>query len=86
MFLITCPYCGPRSQAEFVYERAVEAVAHPDASPAETVAALYTRTNPREFSWELWRHAYGCRAWLKLNRHRVTHEIAETTLVEGAVR
>jgi len=81
MFLITCPYCGPRSQAEFVYERAEEAVAHPDASPEETLTALYTRENPRGFAWELWRHAYGCRAWIRMRRHRTTHEIAEIEAV-----
>ena len=83
MFLIACPYCGPRSQAEFAYERAEEAVARPGDTPEATTLALYTRTNPRDFEWELWRHAYGCRAWLKIHRHRVTHEIAEIQLVGG---
>ena len=83
MFLITCPYCGPRSQAEFAYERAAEAVAHPSDSPEATVDALYTRTNARDYEWELWRHAYGCRAWLKIRRHRVTHQIAEIELIGG---
>ena len=83
MFLITCPYCGPRSQAEFAYERAVEAVAHPSDSPDATVEALYTRTNVRDYETELWRHAYGCRAWLKIRRHRVTHQIAEIDLIGG---
>ncbi len=83
MVLIACPYCGPRSQAEFVYERAVEAVARPSDTAEATVQALYTRTNPRDVEQELWRHAYGCRAWLKLRRHRVTHEITEILLVEA---
>ena len=83
MFLIACPHCGPRSQAEFAYERAEEAVARPTDSPEATIAALYTRTNPRDFEWELWRHAYGCRAWLRIRRHRVTHEIAAIELVGG---
>jgi sarcosine oxidase subunit delta len=25
---------------------------------------------------EIWRHTYGCRAWLVLTRDRVTHAIA----------
>jgi sarcosine oxidase subunit delta len=81
MFLITCPHCGPRSQAEFVYERAVEAIAYPDATPQATIEALYTRTNARDLSWELWRHAYGCRAWLRLLRHPVTHEVKQVQAV-----
>jgi sarcosine oxidase subunit delta len=81
MFLINCPHCGPRSQAEFVYERVVDAVAHPDASTEVAVEALYTRANARGFTWELWRHAYGCRGWIRLLRHSVTHEISEIQAV-----
>jgi heterotetrameric sarcosine oxidase delta subunit len=39
------------------------------------MAALFTRANPRGLDEELWRHTYGCRAWLVMMRHRVTHEI-----------
>ncbi|WP_295631863.1 sarcosine oxidase subunit delta [Novosphingobium sp.] len=75
MLLITCPHCGPRAQTEFVYERTVDAIVQPDADPTEAVAALFTRTNPRGLDEELWRHTYGCRAWLTMTRHRVSHEI-----------
>ena len=75
MLLITCPHCGPRAQAEFVYERTVDAIVQPDANPAEAMAALFTRANPRGLDEELWRHTFGCRAWLVMTRHRVTHEI-----------
>jgi heterotetrameric sarcosine oxidase delta subunit len=37
---------------------------------------LYTRINPRAFDEEIWRHTYGCRAWLVITRHRVTNEIS----------
>ena len=75
MLLITCPHCGPRAQVEFVYERTVDAIVQPDADPGEAMAALFTRTNPRGADEELWRHTFGCRAWLVMTRHRVTHEI-----------
>ena len=75
MLLITCPHCGPRAQAEFVYERTVDAIVQPDANPAEAMAALFTRANPRGLDEELWRHTFGCRAWLVMTRHRVTHKI-----------
>lgn len=75
MLLITCPHCGPRAQTEFVYERTVDAIVQPDADPAEAMAALFTRANLRGLDEELWRHTYGCRAWLVMMRHRVTHEI-----------
>ena len=37
---------------------------------------LYQRDNPRGWSRELWRHTYGCRAWLTVERNTATHEIA----------
>jgi sarcosine oxidase subunit delta len=83
MLLIACPCCGPRALAEFTFERPMESIVPLDAAPEEAMRRLYTRDNPRGLSWELWRHAYGCRAWLKLNRDTATHEIAETALYEG---
>ncbi len=75
MLLIPCPHCGNRAQAEFVYERALESVIVPGADDDAAMDKLYARTNPRGLDEELWRHTYGCRAWLVLTRHRVTHEI-----------
>ncbi|MFC0590686.1 sarcosine oxidase subunit delta [Novosphingobium aquiterrae] len=76
MLLITCPHCGPRAQVEFVYERTVDSVVQPDAEAAGAMEALFARGNPRGLDEELWRHTFGCRAWLILTRHRVTHQIA----------
>ena len=75
MLLIECPHCGPRAQVEFAYERTVDAIVQPDADLAEAMATLFTRANPRGLDEELWRHTFGCRAWLAMTRHRVTHEI-----------
>ena len=36
---------------------------------------LYTRANPMGLDEEIWRHTYGCRGWMVLTRHRVTHVI-----------
>ncbi len=76
MLLIDCPYCGPRAQAEFIFERPVETIVAIDAAPAEALQRLYTRTNPRGVSAELWRHSFGCHAWLRIERDTVTHVIA----------
>ena len=75
MLLIPCPHCGPRAQTEFVYERTVDAIVQPDADPSEAMAALFTRANPRGVDDELWRHTFGCRAWLVMTRDRVSHRI-----------
>jgi heterotetrameric sarcosine oxidase delta subunit len=76
MMQISCPHCGPRAQTEFVYERTVDSVASLDAAPEDAMNTLFTRTNPRGPDEEIWRHTYGCRAWMVITRHRVTNEIS----------
>ena len=83
MLLIACPHCGSRALAEFTFERPMESIVALDAAPDQALRKLYTRENPRGPSWELWRHAYGCRAWLKLHRDTATHQILEVALIEG---
>jgi sarcosine oxidase subunit delta len=75
MMQITCPHCGPCAQGEFVYERTVDSVVTLDMPTDEAMATLFTRTNPRGLDEEIWRHTFGCRAWMVLTRHRVTHVI-----------
>ena len=72
MMLIPCPHCGPRAQDEFVYERTMDSLVPLDAAPEEAMERLFTRTNPRGMDEELWRHTFGCRAWLVMRRHRVS--------------
>ena len=47
-----------------------------DAEPDAAMETLFTRTNPRGVDEELWRHTYGCRAWMVVTRHRLTNEIS----------
>lgn len=84
MLLIPCPHCGPRAQAEFVFERPVETIFSVDTPTPELVEKLYTRTNPRGVSVELWRHSRGCRAWLRIERNTVTHVIGTVALWDVA--
>ena len=72
---IICPHCGTRAQSEFVYERTVDSVVTLDATSDDAMETLFTRNNPRGRDDEIWRHTYGCRAWIVMTRHRVTHEI-----------
>ena len=75
MYQIACPHCGPRAQTEFTYERTVDSVVVPGSDPVEAMQTLYTRANPMGLDEEIWRHTYGCRGWMILKRHRVTHVI-----------
>ena len=75
MYLIDCPHCGLRAQLEFTYERTMDSIAPAGAEPEEAMRVLYNRANPMGADDEVWRHTYGCRAWLVLTRNRVTHSI-----------
>ena len=77
MMLIACPNCGPRAHVEFAYGRTLDAVLPLDATPDEAADTLYQRENPRGVSRELWRHTFGCGAWLRVTRHTGTHQISE---------
>lgn len=76
MMRIPCPHCGPRAQSEFIYERTLDSVVPLNAPTEEAMAKLFTRNNPRGLDDEIWRHTYGCRAWMVLTRHRVTNQIS----------
>ena len=75
MMQIICPHCGPRAQGEFTYERTLDSVVTLDAAPQDAMRTLFTRNNPRGADDEIWRHSFGCRAWMVITRHRVTNQI-----------
>ncbi|MFM9852856.1 MAG: sarcosine oxidase subunit delta [Sphingomonadaceae bacterium] len=64
-----------------MYERTVDSVVTLDASPEDAMATLYARSNPRGADDEIWRHSFGCRAWMVITRHRVTNEISAVRAV-----
>jgi heterotetrameric sarcosine oxidase delta subunit len=78
MFIIECPHCGPRDQAEFAYG----GEAH-RARPGETANMtdeewaefLFMRTNTKGVFAERWNHAAGCRQWFNMLRNTATDEI-----------
>ena len=81
MIRISCPFCGVRDHAEFSYEGDAT-VQYPalDAPEDEWFEAVYLRDNPRGPHRELWRHIYGCGAFLEVARDTLTHEISSVTL------
>ena len=75
---INCPHCGQRGLEEFLY--------HGDATPqrpkdggsaptAEWTDYVYLRDNKNGPHAELWYHAAGCHAWLRVTRDLSSHEI-----------
>ncbi len=79
MFVIECPWCGPRDESEFACggEAHIERPRDPaELSDAEWADYVFMRANPRGRHRERWVHACGCRRWFNVERDTVTHRIA----------
>ncbi|MGW0877305.1 sarcosine oxidase subunit delta family protein [Streptomyces sp. NPDC002740] len=78
MLLISCPWCGPRDEAEFHYGGQAH-VPYPEDSAAltdeEWARYLFFRDNPKGPFAERWSHAAGCRKWFNAVRDTSTNEI-----------
>jgi len=74
---IDCPWCGPRDEAEFAY-RGDATVRRPaaDASADAFFDYVHRRRNPRGWHVEWWHHVGGCRQFVKVVRHTLTHAVA----------
>ena len=78
MLKITCPFCGPRNESEFIHGGPARAPRPEDAqamSDAEWVDYLTVPDNPIGPTAEKWWHVRGCGQWVIIRRHTVTHEI-----------
>jgi methylglutamate dehydrogenase subunit B len=79
MHQIRCPWCRLRDEAEFQYGGDASALRPEDDAPEQAFYDfVYTRKNPCGWHLEWWHHVAGCRQWLKVVRHTLTHEIAAT--------
>jgi heterotetrameric sarcosine oxidase delta subunit len=76
---IGCPWCGVRDEAEFAYAGDASVTRPADgAGEAAWLDYVHRRTNPRGWHVEWWQHVGGCRRFVKVVRHTVSHEIAWT--------
>ena len=78
MFLIRCPYCGPRDMSDFVAGGEAH-IARPaesaQMSDAEWADFLFMRANPKGVMAERWNHQAGCRRWFNVVRNTATDDI-----------
>ncbi len=80
MFLIDCPWCGPRDATEFTYggEAHLKVPKEPDKLSDEQWADyLFMRKNPKGRHLERWVHGSGCRRWFNVERDTYTHRISK---------
>ena len=80
MFLITCPWCGPRAESEFSCGGEAH-IARPLDTDALTDAEwgdyLFMRKNPKGLHREQWLHTSGCRRWFNAERDTVSYRFSK---------
>ena len=85
MLLISCPFCGPRAQIEFVFggQSGIVRPQPPQAvSDQEWAEYLFYRENPKGEHYERWGHWHGCGLWFSVLRNTVTHRIAKAVPID----
>ena len=78
MFLINCPYCGEREQAEFSCGGEAHIVRPknpPDLTDDQWSEYLFMRKNIKGIQIERWNQTNGCRRWFNVARNTATDEI-----------
>ncbi|TPI16276.1 sarcosine oxidase subunit delta [Mesorhizobium sp. B4-1-3] len=82
---IVCPFCGERELGEFTYlGDAKPQRPAADAGEDAVYDYVYLRDNIAGVMSEHWYHGGGCRAWLKVTRNTLTHEISAVEPAAGA--
>ena len=80
MLKITCPFCGPRNESEFVHggpekpRRPEDPAALGDA---DWIDHLTVPDNPMGPLREKWWHLRGCGQWVTITRDTVSHDILD---------
>jgi len=82
---IVCPFCGERELGEFTsLGDAKPKRPAADAGEDAVYDYVYLRDNVAGVMSEHWYHGGGCRAWLKVTRNTLTHEISAVEPAAGA--
>ena len=78
MLEITCPFCGPRNESEFVNggpARKKRTERPDELTDSDWIDYLIVAPNPLGPVTEEWWHVMGCAQWFSIRRDTVTHEI-----------
>ncbi len=85
MQLFTCPFCGPRPEAEFHYGGEAGNL-RPDGvevSAERWAGYLHMRSNPKGPTREIWVHL-SCSEYFVMERDTVTHTLAASVALGNA--
>ena len=80
MLLIPCPWCGPRSEHEFICggDATRKRPSDPNSlNEHEWSDYLHNNDNVKGWVRERWWHNKGCNTWFEIERNTLTHEIRE---------
>jgi heterotetrameric sarcosine oxidase delta subunit len=80
MLEITCPFCGPRNEVEFVHggpEKKRRPDSSSDMDDQQWVQYLTVSPNPLGPVAERWWHVRGCGGWFTIHRDTRTHDIVD---------
>ena len=78
MFIIKCPYCGEREQAEFTCGGEAHIIRPknpPELTDDQWADYLFIRQNNKGLQLERWNHFFGCRQWFNVARNTATDKI-----------
>ena len=87
--LISCPHCGSRPVEEFTFlgdAKPVRPTTNDPSSMEQWFDYVYLRDNPRGEINEYVQHTGGCRSWLVVTRHTVTHDISAVVMAADHAR
>jgi sarcosine oxidase, subunit delta len=81
-FLLSCPFCGPRSVYEFRFGGEYRARPRPGADPAAWRSFIFWKDNCAGHQTEWWCHSYGCGQWFLAQRDTLKNHVLETCFPE----
>jgi heterotetrameric sarcosine oxidase delta subunit len=83
-FLLSCPFCGPRSVYEFRFGGENRQRPEPEADQAAWRSFVFWRTNAAGEQDEWWCHTSGCGQWFLARRNTIGNKVLETRFPERA--
>ncbi len=85
MQIFTCPFCGPRTETEFMYGAEAGKIRPEPAADVDAdrwAGYLHRNANPKGATREIWLHLT-CGEFFALERDTVTHAVSGSFSLHG---